>query len=87
VNSKKSRSTLGPRLSRSAPRLLNERGIFARSTVSLEEPHRAKRYVVHGQESGRAAGDIGHDVSFARVGGRLVTMTSVPTHLRQELGR
>jgi hypothetical protein len=76
VNSKNSRSTLGLRLSRSALRILKERGILARSTVSLEEPRRAKRYVVHGLESGRVAGDIGHDVSFARADGRLVTMTS-----------
>jgi hypothetical protein len=38
--------------------------------VSLECQHLAKRYVVRGLESGGAAGDVGHYVTFARENGR-----------------
>ena len=61
---------LGLRLSRQALRLLQERGIFAQSLVSLEHQHLAKRYVVRGLESGGAVGDVGRYVTFARPDGR-----------------
>jgi len=70
MNSKRSRSTVGLRLSRGALRVLRDRGIFAQSSVSLEHQHLAKRYVARGLESGGAAGDVGHYVTFAREDGR-----------------
>jgi hypothetical protein len=70
MNSTRSRSTVGLRLSRGALRVFRERGIFAQSSVSLEHQHLAKRYVVRGLESGGAAGDVGHYVTFAREDGR-----------------
>ena len=70
MNSTSSRSTVELRLSRAALRVLRERGIFAQSSVSLEHQHLAKRYVVRGLESGGAAGDVGHYVTFARQDGR-----------------
>lgn len=70
MNPTRSRSTVGLRLSRGALRVLRERGIFAQSSVSLEHQHLAKRYVVRGLESGGAAGDVGHYVTFTREDGR-----------------
>jgi hypothetical protein len=70
MNRTRSRSTVGLRLSRGALRVLRERGIFAQSSVSLEHQHLAKCYVVRGLESGGAAGDVGHYVTFAREDGR-----------------
>jgi hypothetical protein len=70
MNSTNSRSTVGLRLSRGALRVLRERGIFAQSSVSLEHQRLAKCYVVRGLESGGAAGDVGHYVTFAREDGR-----------------
>jgi hypothetical protein len=70
MNSTRSRSTVGLRLSRDGLRVLRERGIFAQSSVSLEHRHLAKCYVVRGLESGGAAGDVGHYVTFAREDGR-----------------
>ena len=72
MNSKRSRATVGIRLSRGALQVLRERGIFAQSSVSLEHQHLAKCYVVRGLESGGAAGDVGHYVTFAREDGRPV---------------
>ena len=69
MNSKRSRGTVGLRLSRGALQVLRERGIFAQSSVSLEHQHLAKCYVVRGLESGGAAGDVGHYVTFAREDG------------------
>ncbi len=70
MNSTRSRSTVGLRLSRGALRVLRERGVFAQSSVSLEHQHLAKRYIARGLESGGAAGDVGHYVTFAREDGR-----------------
>jgi hypothetical protein len=70
MNSTRSPSTVGLGLSRGAMRVLRERGIFVQSSVSLECQHLAKRYVVHGLESGGAAGDVGHYVTFAREDGQ-----------------
>jgi hypothetical protein len=70
MNRTKSRSTVGLRLSRGALGVLRERGIFAQSAVSLEHQHLAKCYVIRGLESGGAAGDVGHYVTFAREDGR-----------------
>jgi len=70
MNPTSSRSTVGLRLSRGALLILRERGIFAQSSVSLEHQHLAKRHVVRGLESGGAAGDVGHYVTFAREDGR-----------------
>ena len=70
MNSTRSRNTVGLRLSRGALRVLRERGVFAQSSVSLEHQHLAKCYVVRGLESGGAAGDVGHYVTFAREDGR-----------------
>ena len=69
MNSPSSRTTVGLRLSQGTLRVLRERGIFAQSSVSLEHQHLAKRYVVRGLESGGAAGDVGHYVTFAREDG------------------
>ena len=63
---------LGLRLTRQALRVLKERGIFAQSAVSLEHQHLAKRYVVRGLESGGAAGDVGHYVTFTQADGQPV---------------
>jgi hypothetical protein len=63
---KKSSQALGLRLSRDVLKVLRERGIFARSAVSIERQHLAQRYVVRGLESGGAVGDVGHYVTFAR---------------------
>ena len=70
MNSVISLGTVGLRLSRSALRVLRERGISAQSSVSLEHQHLAKRYVVRGVESGGAAGDIGHYVTFSQENGQ-----------------
>jgi hypothetical protein len=70
MNPTRSRSTFALRLSRGALRVLRERGIFAQSSVSLEHQHLSKRYVVRGLESGGAARDVGHYVTFAREDGR-----------------
>src|SRR5437870_12104914 len=70
MKSKRSRTTIRLRLPRGALRVLRERGIFAQSSVSLKHQHLAKRYVVRGVESGGAAGDVGHYVTFAREDGR-----------------
>ncbi len=70
MNSTRSRSTVGLRLSRGALRVLRERGIFAQSSVSLEHQPLAECYVVRGLESGGALGDVGHYVTFAREDGR-----------------
>jgi hypothetical protein len=50
--------------------LLQERGIFAQSSVSLEHQHLAKRYVVQGLESGGAVGEVGGYVTFVQPDGR-----------------
>ena len=63
---------LGLRLTRQALRVLEERGIFAHSPVSLEHQHLAKRYVVRGLESGGAAGDLGRYVTFTQADGQPV---------------
>ncbi len=70
MNPTRSRSTVGLRFSRGALGVLRERGIFAQSSVSLEHQHLAKCYVIRGLESGGAAGDVGHYVTFAREDGR-----------------
>ena len=70
MNSVISLGTFGLRLSRSSLRVLRERGISAQSSVSLEHRHLAKRYVVRGVESGGAAGDIGHYVTFSQENGQ-----------------
>jgi hypothetical protein len=56
---------LGLRLPRQVLRILRERGIYAQPSVTSEYQHLARRYVVRGVESGGAAGDIGHYVTFA----------------------
>jgi hypothetical protein len=60
----------GLRLSRHALRVLRERGIYARSSVSLRYQELANQYVVRGVESGGAAGDIGRYVTFAQEDGQ-----------------
>lgn len=64
------RNTIGLRLDQHALQVLRQCGICARSAVSLEHQHLAKRYVVRGVESGGAAGDVGHYVSFAQEDGQ-----------------
>jgi hypothetical protein len=56
---------MGIRLPRQVLRTLRERGIYAHSPVTVEHQHLAGRYVVRGVESGGAAADIGHYVTFA----------------------
>ena len=70
MNSRGSLKAVGLRLSRNALRVLRERGILAQSSVSLEHQHLAKSYVVRGVESGGAAGDVGHYVTFAQENGQ-----------------
>lgn len=48
-----------------ALRVLKERGIYVRAQVTLAHQSLAQRYVLHGVESGGAAGDVGHYVTFA----------------------
>ena len=62
----------GLRLPRRALDALKKREIFAQPSVGLNYQHLAKRYVVHGVESGGAAGDIGRYVSFAQEGGQAI---------------
>ncbi len=54
----------GIALARRVLRRLDEVGIFAQSSVSLEHQHLAGRYVVRGIESGGAVKDIGRYVAF-----------------------
>ena len=61
---------VGLRLPCNAIGVLREHGIFAQSSVSLEHQHLAKCYVIHGVESGGAAGDVGHYVTFAHENGQ-----------------
>src|SRR5271168_3053140 len=70
MKQKRFSDALGLTLSRQALRVLNERGIFAHSPVSLEHQHLAKRYVVRGLESGGAVGDLGRYVTFTTEDGR-----------------
>ena len=55
----------GLTLTRGVLRRLKEVGIFARSQVSLEHQHLARRYVVRGIESGGAVKDLGRYVTFS----------------------
>lgn len=52
-----------------ALRVLKQRGIYVRPLVTLEHQNLASRYVVRGVESGGAAGDVGHYVTFAAENG------------------
>ena len=54
----------GIALARRVFRRLDEVGIFAQPSVSLEHQHLAGRYVVRGIESGGAVKDIGRYVTF-----------------------
>jgi hypothetical protein len=54
----------GIALARRVLRRLDEVGIFAQSSVSLEHQHLAGRYVVRGIESGGAVKEIGQYVTF-----------------------
>lgn len=72
MRQKRSFAVLGMRLSRQVLRVLKERGIYAHAPVSLEHQHLAKRYVVRGLESGGAAGDVGHYITFAQADGHPV---------------
>jgi hypothetical protein len=54
----------GIALARRVLRRLDEVGIFAQSSVSLEHQHLAGRYVVRGIESGGAVSEIGRYVTF-----------------------
>ena len=73
---------LGLRVTRQALRVLNERGIFCHSSVSLEHQHLAKRYVVRGLESGGAARDVGRYVTFTQADGQPVEYL----HLMEAIG-
>lgn len=66
---RKSSDVSGLLLPRYVLRVLRQRGIFAQPSVRVEHQHLAKRYVVRGMESGGAAGDVGHYVTFAREDG------------------
>lgn len=70
MNLTRPRRIAGLRLSQGALKVLRDCGIFAQPSVSLEHQHLAKCYVVRGLESGGAAGDVGHYVTFAREDGR-----------------
>ncbi len=70
MKQKRFSDALGLRLTRQALRVLEERGIFAHSPVSLEHQHLAKRYVVRGLESGGAAGELGRYVTFTQEDGQ-----------------
>lgn len=54
----------GLTMSRTVLRRLERVGIFARSNVSLEHQHLARRYVVRGIESGGSVKEIGRYVTF-----------------------
>ncbi|MCI0624278.1 MAG: hypothetical protein L0387_21975 [Acidobacteria bacterium] len=51
-------------LPKRAVRRLQDAGIYCRTDVRLEHQHLAKRYVIHGTESGGAIRDIGRYVTF-----------------------
>jgi hypothetical protein len=53
------------KLPQRALRRLEEVGIYCRTEVRLEYQQRAKRYVVHGTESGGAIRELGRYVTFA----------------------
>src|SRR6266436_6360942 len=59
----------GIALARRVLRRLDEVGIFAQPTVSLEHQHLAGRYVARGIESGGAVKDIGRYVTFCGLEG------------------
>ncbi len=63
----------GIALARRVLRRLDEVGIFAQSSVSLEHQHLAGRYVVRGIESGGAVKDIGRYVAVISSGSDLPT--------------
>jgi hypothetical protein len=63
----------GLSLPRRAVRRLAQVGIFAKSDVSLEHQHLARRYVIRGVESGGAIAEIGRYVSFADGMGKPLT--------------
>jgi hypothetical protein len=52
-------------LAKRALRMLNDRGIYAHSQLSVEHQQVAQRYVVRGLESGGCVGDVGRYVTFA----------------------
>src|SRR5271168_2077085 len=70
MKQKRFSDALGLTLSRQALRVLQERGIFAHSPVSLEHQNLARRYVVRGLESGGAVGDLGRYVTFTTEDGQ-----------------
>jgi hypothetical protein len=55
---------------RSALRALEKRGVFCRTSVSLEHQHLAKRYVLRGVESGGAVADMGRYCAYLDTEGR-----------------
>src|SRR6266851_4032733 len=63
----------GIALARRVLRRLDEVGIFAQSSVSLEHQHLAGRYVVRGIESGGAVKEIGRYVTFCGPDGEPLT--------------
>jgi len=65
VESTVSSLALRLKLPQRALRRLDEVGIYCRTEVRLEYQQRAKRYVVHGTESGGAIRELGRYVTFA----------------------
>ena len=63
----------GITLARRVLRRLDELGIFAQSSVSLEHQHLAGRYVARGIESGGAVKDLGRYVTFCGPDGEPLT--------------
>ena len=64
----------GIALARRVLRRLDEVGIFAQPSVSLEHQHLAGRYVVRGIESGGAVKEIGRYVTFCGPDGEPLTV-------------
>ena len=66
----------GIALARRVLRRLDEVGIFAQPSVSLEHQHLAGRYVVRGIECGGAVKDIGRYVTFCGPDGEPLATSS-----------
>lgn len=58
-------SSLHLRLPKSALRRLQEVGIYCRTGVRMEYQQSARRYVVHGTESGGTVRELGRYITFA----------------------
>ncbi|MGH9571484.1 MAG: hypothetical protein ACRD4F_17710, partial [Candidatus Angelobacter sp.] len=60
----------GLRLPIAARSQLQQTGIYCEPSISIEHQHLARRYVIHGIESGGAVSQLGHYVGFVTTNGQ-----------------